>query len=65
MSVATRTCMIVSDAIVIVVTWVKTWSTIRAAQPLQLHMSFTSLVLKEGILYFVYVVSVLLTQYTP
>ena len=47
--------MIVSDAIVIIVTWVKTWGTIRIAQRLQVEMCFTSLVLKEGILYFAYV----------
>ena len=52
-SVATRACMIVSDAIVIIVTWIKTWSTMRAAKLLHIHMSFTSLVLKEGMLYFV------------
>ena len=51
-SVATRACMIVSDAVVIVVTWLKTWSTVRMAKRLRVNMSFTSLILKEGILYF-------------
>ena len=51
-SVVTRSCMIVSDAIVIVVTWIKTWSTIRIAERLNVKMSFTNLILKEGILYF-------------
>ena len=51
-SVVTRSCMIVSDAIVILVTWIKTWSTIRIAERLNVKMSFTNLILKEGILYF-------------
>lgn len=44
--------MIVSDAIVIIVTWIKTWSTIQIARKLRVRMSFMSLVLKEGIVYF-------------
>ncbi len=44
--------MILSDVIVIIVTWMKTWSTIRVAKRLDVQMSFTSLVLNEGILYF-------------
>ena len=44
--------MIVSDVIVIVVTWVKTWSTVRAARLLRIKLSFTTLVLREGIVYF-------------
>ena len=51
-SVATRSCMILSDALVIVITWVKTWDTMRAARKLHVQMSFTSLILKEGVLYF-------------
>lgn len=47
--------MILSDAIVIVVTWIKTWGTVRFAQRIKVEMSFTSLVLREGILYFMYV----------
>lgn len=44
--------MILSDALVIVITWVKTWDTMRAARKLHVQMSFTSLILKEGVLYF-------------
>ncbi|KAM5532021.1 hypothetical protein V8D89_014272 [Ganoderma adspersum] len=62
LSVATRSCMIVSDAIVIIVTWIKTWSTIRIAKRLRVQMSFTSLVLKEGILYFCIALSLNIVQ---
>ncbi|KAI0709318.1 hypothetical protein C8Q76DRAFT_799334 [Earliella scabrosa] len=62
LSIATRSCMIVSDAIVIIVTWVKTWGTIRIAQRLQVEMCFTSLVLKEGILYFAIMLSLNVVQ---
>lgn len=55
--------MILSDAIVIVVTWIKTWGTVRFAQRIKVEMSFTSLVLREGILYFMYVATIL-TVYT-
>ena len=44
--------MITSDAIVIVVTWIKTWSTMRTAKALRVRLSFASLILREGILYF-------------
>nr|VWO98813.1 Methyltransf_11 domain-containing protein [Ganoderma boninense] len=54
--------MIASDAIVIVVTWIKTWSTIRVAKQLRMEMSFTSLVLNEGILYFCIVLSLNVVQ---
>ncbi|KAI0807511.1 hypothetical protein C8Q74DRAFT_1188059 [Fomes fomentarius] len=61
-SVATRSCMILSDAIVIVVTWIKTWSTVRFAQRIKVEMSFTSLVLREGILYFIIMLSLNVLQ---
>ncbi|KAI0748200.1 hypothetical protein C8Q80DRAFT_1317665 [Daedaleopsis nitida] len=47
-------CLSGLDSQLSTVTWTHT---IRAAQPLHLHLSFTSLVLKEGILYFVIVLS--------
>ena len=43
---------IFAETLVMVVTWIKTWSTIRVAKQLRVEMSFTSLVLNEGILYF-------------
>ncbi|RPD66214.1 hypothetical protein L227DRAFT_570117 [Lentinus tigrinus ALCF2SS1-6] len=61
-SVATRSCMILSDALVIIITWVKTWGTMRAARKLHVQMSFTSLILKEGVLYFVIMLSLNIVQ---
>ncbi|TBU35903.1 hypothetical protein BD311DRAFT_648190 [Dichomitus squalens] len=58
----TTSCMILSDAIVIIVTWIKTWSTIRAAERLNVKMSFTNLVLKEGMLYFSIALSLNIVQ---
>ncbi|RDX56696.1 hypothetical protein OH76DRAFT_1477273 [Lentinus brumalis] len=61
-SVATRSCMIVSDALVIVTTLVKTWSTMRVARRLHVQMSFTSLILREGVLYFTIMLSLNIVQ---
>ncbi|TFK92131.1 hypothetical protein K466DRAFT_582238 [Polyporus arcularius HHB13444] len=62
LSVATRSCMIVSDALVIVTTLVKTWSTMRVARRLHVQMSFTSLILREGVLYFTIMLSLNIVQ---
>ncbi|EJF65928.1 hypothetical protein DICSQDRAFT_124031 [Dichomitus squalens LYAD-421 SS1] len=43
-------------------TWIKTWSTIRAAERLNVKMSFTNLVLKEGMLYFSIALSLNIVQ---
>ncbi|KAI0374972.1 hypothetical protein BV20DRAFT_934912, partial [Pilatotrama ljubarskyi] len=51
-SVTTRASLTVSEAIVIVVTWMKTWATARTPLPAGSRPSFTALVLREGILFF-------------
>ncbi|KAI0636892.1 hypothetical protein C8Q77DRAFT_1095068 [Trametes polyzona] len=55
-TMVTRACLIVSEAIVIVVTWMNTWNKDRSST-LQVgaQTSFMALVLREGIVYFVIV----------
>ncbi|KAI1795802.1 hypothetical protein LXA43DRAFT_880959, partial [Ganoderma leucocontextum] len=57
LSVTTWTALVYSF-----LTWIKTWSTIRVAKKLHVQMSFTSLVLNEGILYFCIVLSLNIVQ---
>ncbi|TBU28441.1 hypothetical protein BD311DRAFT_758207 [Dichomitus squalens] len=48
LSVVTRSCLIISDAIVLVVTWLATWNTFRVARKLNIKVSFVSFILKAG-----------------
>ncbi|KAI0647124.1 hypothetical protein C8Q79DRAFT_1009264 [Trametes meyenii] len=49
-SVMTRASLMISEGIVIVVTWIKTYHSVRSA--IDSQVSFTVLVLREGMLYF-------------
>ncbi|KAI0670307.1 hypothetical protein C8Q78DRAFT_1079284 [Trametes maxima] len=63
-SVMTRGCLLISEGIVITVTWIKTYHTARSAVGGQ--VSFTTLVLREGMLYFcvVFVLNVVQIAFT-
>ncbi|OCH85079.1 hypothetical protein OBBRIDRAFT_891399 [Obba rivulosa] len=49
----TRTCMILSDIIVVAVTWVHTYKIKRAAKAANLQSSLADLLLRDGTFYFV------------
>ncbi|KAH9855923.1 hypothetical protein C2E23DRAFT_882684 [Lenzites betulinus] len=51
--IASRTCLIAGDLIVLLVTWHSTFSITRAAKVANMQMSLTSALLKDGTLYFV------------
>ncbi|KAI8998569.1 hypothetical protein BD414DRAFT_406984, partial [Trametes punicea] len=61
-AVTTRACLTVSEAIVIVVTWMQTWSIVRSVPSTCPRMSFTALVLREGMVYFAVVLSLNVIQ---
>ncbi|EMD35913.1 hypothetical protein CERSUDRAFT_96139 [Gelatoporia subvermispora B] len=49
----TRTCMILSDMIVVAVTWFHTYKTRKAAQAANIQSSVANLLLRDGTFYFV------------
>ena len=46
---ATRTSLIIGDIIVVVLTWMKTYKTLREALNLQIKVRLTTLLLRDGI----------------
>ncbi|TFY59207.1 hypothetical protein EVJ58_g5932 [Rhodofomes roseus] len=53
MTIATRVCSIVSDLLVIVVTWWRTYALKREADRLHMRASLATLLLRDGTIYFV------------
>ncbi|TBU51971.1 hypothetical protein BD310DRAFT_941252 [Dichomitus squalens] len=47
-SVVARFCIVLSEAIVLVVTWLATWNTFVVARKLNIKVSFISFILKAG-----------------
>ncbi|OCH84964.1 hypothetical protein OBBRIDRAFT_839315 [Obba rivulosa] len=52
LTIAARTCLIAADAIVLVVTWVKTYWTMRAARSSGSKAPLADMLLRDGTLYF-------------
>ncbi|KAI0754175.1 hypothetical protein C8Q80DRAFT_1265851 [Daedaleopsis nitida] len=52
LSMVTHTCAIATDLLVVVLTWIKTFEIKRVAAGLQLKTSLTTLLLRDGTLYF-------------
>ena len=53
----TRVCAIVSDLLVIIITWWRTYAMKREADRLHIKASLASLLLRDGTIYFVCVPS--------
>ncbi|OBZ72798.1 hypothetical protein A0H81_07334 [Grifola frondosa] len=53
MVISSRTCLIASDALVLAVTWSKTYQLRKAAQQAQVKASLLTLLLRDGTIYFV------------
>lgn len=51
-SMVTHTCAIATDLLVVVLTWIKTFEIKRVAAGLRLKTSLTTLLLRDGTLYF-------------
>ncbi|KAJ3556423.1 hypothetical protein NM688_g2035 [Phlebia brevispora] len=48
----TRASVIAADAIVLLVTWVKTWHTYKTASRVDVHVPLSYLILRDGTIYF-------------
>ena len=62
MTIVTRVCAIVSDLLVITITWRRTYAMKREADRLHIKASLASLLLRDGTIYFVCVPSTLLAE---
>jgi len=51
LSISTRTCAIISDAIVLAVTWSNTYSITKAAERANINASLATMVLRDGTIY--------------
>ncbi|RPD71413.1 hypothetical protein L226DRAFT_615446 [Lentinus tigrinus ALCF2SS1-7] len=53
LSILTRTCVLVGDLLVVLITWYTTYRTWRASRTAQFKVSLSTLLLRDGTIYFV------------
>lgn len=53
MTYATRACLILSDVLVLIVTWIKTFGQWRSARQANVRVSLTTCLLRDGTVYFI------------